>query len=142
MDTLTTTISINRPVEIIFSWLTDFSNHMQWQPNLVEAEVTSPGPLDVGATYRYVTEVMGRRFPSTGEITAYELNRIWGQKSFGGPAPVETIYQFEPDKSCTTITVTMKASTGGFPNAGGFVKQQLIKSLDEQNARLKQILES
>jgi uncharacterized protein YndB with AHSA1/START domain len=142
METLTTAITINRPVEEIYSWLTDFANHRQWQPNLVEAEITSPGPLGVGATYRYVSEVMGRRFPSTGEITAYEPNRVWGQKSHGGPAPVETIYQFEPGQSSTKIIVTMKATIGSFPSAGSFVKQQLKNSLDEQNTRLKQIMES
>ncbi len=142
MDTLTSTITINRPVEEIFNWLTNFANHTQWQPNLVEAVGTSPGPVGVGTTYRYVADVMGRKFPSTGEVTAYEPNRVWGQKSHGGPAPVETTYQFEAAGSNTKITVTMKATMGGFPGAGGFVKQQLKKSLDEQNARLKQILES
>ena len=142
MEAMITAITINRPVEEIFSWLTEFANHPQWQPNLVEAQVTSPGPLRVGATYRYVSEVMGRRFPSTGEVTAYEPDRIWGQRSHDGPVPVETIYQFEPDQSSTKITVTLKADIGSFPNGGGFVKGQLIKNLDEQNARLKQILES
>jgi uncharacterized protein YndB with AHSA1/START domain len=141
MDTLTTTITINCPVDEIFNWLTDFANHKQWQPNLVEAEVTSPGPLGVGATYRYVSEVMGRRFPSTGEVTAYEPNRVWGQKSHDGPAPVETIYQFEPGESSTKLTVTMITVMGGFPSAGSFVKGQLKKSLEEQNERLKQIME-
>jgi hypothetical protein len=142
MDTLTTVITINCPVETIFNWFTNFNNHLQWQPNLVEAEITSPGPLGIGATYRYVSEAMGRSFPSTGEITAYELNRVWGQKSHAGPAPVETIYEFQPDQDSTKITVTMKVSMGIFPNAGNFVKQQLLKSVKEQNERLKQILES
>ena len=142
MDTLTTTITIKRPAEEIFGWLTNFSNHTQWQPNLVEAVGTSPGPVGVGTTYRYVAEVMGRKFPSTGEVTAYEPNRIWGQKGHGGPVPVEMIYQFEAAGSNTKITVTMNAPMGGYPGTGGFVKQQLKKSLDEQNVRLKQILES
>jgi uncharacterized membrane protein len=142
MDTLTTAITINRPAEEIFGWLSDFANHIQWQPNLVEAQVTSPGPLGVGARYRYVSEVMGRRYPSTGEITAYEPNHIWAQRSLDGPAPVEIIYKFEPGQRSTKISVTIKTPTGGFPNAGDYVKRQLMKSLEEQNARLKQILES
>ena len=142
METLTTSIIIDRPVEDAFSWITNFANHTEWQPNLIEAVGTSPGPVGIGATYRYVAEVMGRKFPSSGEVTAYEPNRLWGQKSHGGPAPVETIYQFEPTGNRTKITVTIKATNGGFPGAGSFVKQQLKKSLDEQNTRLKQILES
>lgn len=141
MDSLTTTITIKRPAEEIYRWLTDFSNHKQIMPNLVEAEVTSSGPIGVGTTYRYVTEVMGCRFPSTGEVTACEPNRLLGQKNHNGPAPVETIYQFQPDQNTTEIIVTMKSAIGSFPKAGGFVKQQLKKSLEEQNARLKQILE-
>ena len=141
MEALTSTITINRPVEEVFNWLTDFSNHTQWQLNLVEAIVTSSGPVRLGSTYRYVAEVMGRKFPSTGEVTAYETNRVWGQKSHDGPAPVETIYQFESAGSNTQITVILKAVIGSFPGAGGFVRRQLKNSLDEQNARLKQILE-
>ena len=45
-------------------------------------------------------------------------------------------------QSGTKITVTMTASAGSFPNVGSFVKEQLIKSLEEQNARLKEILEN
>jgi len=141
LETITSTITINRPVKDIFNWLIDFANHVQWQPNLIEAVVTSSGPVGLGSTYRYVTEVLGNKFPLTGEVTAYELNRIWGQKSHGGSAPVETVYQFESEGNNTQITVTMSAAIGSLPSAGGFVKQQLKRSLDEQNARLKQILE-
>ena len=141
LDTITSIILINRPVEEVFAWLIDFANHTQWQPNLIEAAITSSAPVRLGSTYRYVTEVMGHKFPSTGEVMAYESNRVWGQKSHDGSAPVETIYQFESAGSNTQITVTMKAANGSFPGAGGFVRQQLKKSLDEQNARLKKILE-
>lgn len=142
MDNMTTAIIINRPVEVIFSWLTDFRNHMQWQPNLVEAEITSPEPFGIGTTYRYVSKVMGCRFASSGEITAYEPNRVWGQKSHDGSAPVETIYELKPCQNGTKVIVTIKPSISGFPIAGSFVREQLIKSIEEQNIRLKQILES
>jgi hypothetical protein len=69
------------------------------------------------------------------------LNKKWSVKTTGVPRPVETVYAFDGTGNTTNLTITMELS-GGYPAAAeAMIKQQMQKSLDEQGARIKQIVE-
>lgn len=142
MTIVSSSTTINAPVAKVFKFLTDVANHKQWQPTLLEATVTPAGPIAVGSIYHYVTEVMGNKYPSQIQVSAYELNKKWSFKTTGVPNPVETAYTFEADGKGTKLTIAMDMPANAYPAAAApAIMQQTQKSLDEQCAKLKQTLE-
>jgi uncharacterized protein YndB with AHSA1/START domain len=139
MATLTTTTTINQPVEKVFNYVVDVSNHKAWQASIAEAEVTPAGPVGVGSTYVYTTEVMGQRIKSQMQVSAFEPNRTWAVRTVGVPNSVETVYAFAPVGEATQLTISMEVPAGAYPAAAeGMIKQQMQKSLEEQGARIRQ----
>lgn len=135
-------ITINRPVEEVFDFVTNYQNNSKWQTGVIVAEFTSPGPVSVGSTFRYDADFMGRKMETTGEITAYDPPQIFGWKSTSGPFPMSGSTSFESVEGGTLIT----DSIGGEP--GGFFKiaaPLLAKQLQDQSAKdlekLKKLLE-
>jgi uncharacterized protein YndB with AHSA1/START domain len=74
MATFQNTVTIQRPVEDVFAFLADFENVPRWNKAILRTRKTSPGPVEVGTTYRQV-----RTVPSTSEegfeVTGFEPPR-------------------------------------------------------------------
>ncbi|MGB8645996.1 MAG: SRPBCC family protein [Anaerolineae bacterium] len=141
MATVSSSTTINRPVDQVFAYVIDVQNQKAWQTGIVDAKVTPAGPIGVGSVYHYTSEVMGRRVESQMQVSAFDANKKWSVKTTGVPKPVETVYLFEPAGNATKLTITMELA-GGYPAvAEGMIKQQMVKSLEDQGKRLKQIVE-
>ena len=67
-------ITIERPIEIVWKFMTDFENYPRWHKGMVEAKKTSEGPMGVGTTVEVVAELLGRHKMKL-MITDYEPNR-------------------------------------------------------------------
>jgi uncharacterized protein YndB with AHSA1/START domain len=141
MASASSSITINQPVSKVFSYVTAVENHTAWQPGIQSAQLTPPGPVGVGSVYHYTTEVMGKRYETQIQVSAFEPNKKWATKTVGVPRPVETVYVFEEAGNATHLTISMDL-TGGYPAAAeGMVKAQMQKAFDEQALRIKNILE-
>ncbi len=141
MATVSSNHSINRAVDQVFAYVVAAENQKTWQPGILEAKVTPAGPIAVGSTYHYTTEVMGRRVETQLQVASFEQNKKWSVKTVGVPRPVETVYLFEGAGSATKLTISMELA-GGYPAAAeGMIKQQMQKSLDDQGRRIKQMVE-
>ncbi len=142
MATLSCSVTINQPVEKVFNYVVSVENHKAWQASIVDAKVTPSGPVGVGSTYVYATEVMGRRYESQMQVSAFEQNKKWAVKTTGVPNSVETVYLFEAAGNATKLTISMDVPAGAYPAAAeGMIKQQMQKSLEEQGSRIKQMVE-
>ena len=141
MTILYSSITINQPVEKVFAYITEVENHKAWQPGIAEAKVT-PGPIGVGSIYIYSSEVMGRKYETKMQVSAFEQNRKWAVKTISVPTTVETVYLFEADGAATKLSLSMDVPAGAYPAAAeGAIKAQMQKSLDEQGNRIKQLVE-
>ena len=144
MARIEASVVIYRPVEEVFAFVTDYETHQQWQSGIVEAKVTSDGPLGVGSQYTYVMQMLGRRVETAGEITEHEPPRKHGWKATSAPFPVfQGGFLFEPIEGGTRVTVLAEAEVGGFfklaePLAIRMVRRQLETPL----VNLKDILEA
>ena len=142
MATLASSTVINQPVDKVFAFLTLVENHKAWQPSLQAASVTPPGPIALGSIYHYTTEVMGRKYETQTQVSAYELNKKWATKTIGVPRSTETAYLFEAAGPATKVTISMDVPAGAYPAAAeGAIKAQMQKSLEDMCKTLKQILE-
>jgi uncharacterized protein YndB with AHSA1/START domain len=138
MATLITSTTVNKRVETVFNYVVDVANHKSWQAGISDAQVTPEGPVGVGSTYLYTTEVMGQKYKSQMQVSAFEPNKTWAVKTVGVPTSVETVYAFAPAGDATQLTISMDVPAGAYPAAAeGAIKQQMQKSLEEQAARIK-----
>ena len=141
MLTITASTTINRPVEVVFSYLTDLEKLPQWAAGVLESQQTSPGPRAVGTTYRIVGKVMGRRVPSTYTVTQFEApSKFGGQNS--GLLSFEETYSFEALGGGTRLTQMAQVRPQGiFKLLAPVMSGALQKQLDGDLARMKRLLE-
>ena len=134
---------INRPVEEVFAFVSNPENNPKWSSLSREVTITSAGPIGVGTTYRSVVAFLGRRIEGETEITEYEPNRSFAEKSKSGPFPVENRTTFERVDGGTRVNFTTVAEPGGFfklaePLLVGMLKRQF----EADFANVKDLLES
>ena len=75
MAAFSSSTTIKRPVEDVFAVMSNPAKEHRWSSAVIEAELTSPGPVGVATTARYVGKIFGRPFESEWEITEFEPNR-------------------------------------------------------------------
>ncbi len=63
------TVVVDRPLERVFAYLTDFTHVAQWDPGTEEAQ-RSRGDGGIGTTYEVVSIFAGRRIPLVYTVTA------------------------------------------------------------------------
>lgn len=143
MYTFEKTITINRPQQEVFDYLTDPANDGKWRKTSVSSEWTSDGPVGVGSTQHSVDKFLGRNIESDSEITVWDPPNEYGWKSIGGPIPYELSMKFTPDGEGTQISFGGQAELGGFLKlAEGMAGKQMEKQMDDDFNNLKKVLEA
>jgi uncharacterized protein YndB with AHSA1/START domain len=136
-------VVIDRSIEDVFSFLSDFENEPKWCEEVVETQQTSQGPVGMGSTFTDYVEFMGRTIESTYEILAYERNKSITIETSAGPVPFVATYSFDEDEGVTKLAILAEAEPGGFFRlATPIIRRQLEKQWERNFANLKQLLES
>jgi len=136
-------VVINRPVDEVFTFVTNPENHPQWRSGFLESKQTSEGPMGVGTTEQGVAQQLGRRMEMTAEVTEYEPNKRVKHKVAAGPMSGEQSQTFEPVEGGTRFTLVLEGETGGFFSlAEPIVVRILQRDLEADVANLKDILEA
>jgi carbon monoxide dehydrogenase subunit G len=138
MATVETSISINKPVEQVYAYLTDVQN--QKALNSAITAVETDGPAAVGSHYKVKMSVMGRPFESENEIVTMEPNKVFAVKTLAKPpaSPVTNTYTLEPEGAGTKLHLSMDAVV--MPGTEGMVVPQLRAGLDTALAGIKKAL--
>ena len=104
-------IIIYRPLEDVFSFVTNANNITEWFPWIVESGKISPGSYGIGTleyeiVYRFYFFV---KVKNICEVTNYQPNKII-ERNIKTPAflPWSSIFYFEPVKGGTKLTYTIK----------------------------------
>jgi uncharacterized protein YndB with AHSA1/START domain len=135
-------ITINRPVEEVFAFVTDVENFVRWNEQAGQAEQSSEGPVGLGARYRGTFDFMGRDMRWVSEITEYEPNRKAVQKISMGPTEMTMGWFLEPVQGGTRFTIRSEGPTGGLAKlAGSLMDRTMEKQMEHNLARLKALLE-
>jgi uncharacterized protein YndB with AHSA1/START domain len=74
MTTITQSVTVNRPAEEVWDFISNFENTTRWSRGVLEARQTSDGPLGVGSTLHTVVKAFGRRRTADYLATEYEPN--------------------------------------------------------------------
>jgi carbon monoxide dehydrogenase subunit G len=140
MATVETSISINKPVETVFDFLTNLQN--QKALNSTITDVVFSGKVVVGTKYKIKGTVMGRTFETENEITAIEPNKKFSVKTLAAPpaSDVTNVYTLDKEGSGTKLHLSMDAVI--FPGTENMVVPQLRAGLDTALASMKKLMES
>lgn len=142
MINLNASINIYRPIHQVFEFISTTENDFQWQYGTLESARVSAGAPGVGAFFRSIGHVMGRRLVGTFEITAFEANRSYGYKSLTGPLESETLYTFEMGGGSTRINVQTQVRVADSLQVHERIfEKQLKRQLKENLVLLKGLLE-
>ena len=134
-------VTINRPLEEVFRFMTNHQNALQWQSGLLEARVTND-VVGVGKTWVDVVQFLGRRIEIASELTEFEPLRAVGFKSTSGPIPIEGRYSYEPEGQGTKVTFTLQGEPGGFFKlAEPLVARSTQRQWETNLANLKDLME-
>jgi len=136
-------IVINRPIEDVWTYVSDFEKASVWNPATLEMRLTSEGPLQQGSSYVWVGQWLGRRIESNCEVTAFEPGREFAYKIVSGPFPGAASTILEPAADGTRVTMRSEGEIGGFfklaePVVAAMSKRQIESML----GNLKDILEA
>jgi uncharacterized protein YndB with AHSA1/START domain len=141
MPSATNTVTIHRPVDAVFAYVTDGMNGSKWRSGVLETEHVSGSGL--GAVYRQgVKGPGGRRVAADYKVTAFEPGRRMAFEAIAGPVRPTGEFEFAAVDGGTRVTFSLDAPLSGWKALvmGGAVQ----KTMDaEVNAleRLKSVLE-
>jgi len=142
MITVEKTVHINKPLEEVFAYTSNFDNTTKWQGGVESVEIDGEANT-VGGKYTEVRKFLGKEMKTTLKITAFEKNAKWAAKALNGPVPYEVVSTFESENGGTKVFTRVEAEPSGFFKlAQGAVQSQLDKSLEEDLQRLKEQVEA
>ncbi len=134
-------VLIQKPAKEVFDFVTAEGNYTKFQAGVVE--VIESGPRNtVGSQFTEVRKFMGQEMRTTLEITEFVPNQKWAAKVVKGPVPYNVTVTYEASDGGTKYTTLVEGEpTGFFKIAEGMVAGQLEKSLAEDEAKLKELLD-
>jgi len=136
-------VGIQRSVEDVFAYTSDYRTMPEWRGDVSEAEQLTEGPLAVGTRIRAGVKALGRPIDLVIEVTELEPGVRFGYRPVSGPLRTHNVYTFEPDGGGTLVTLTDEIELRGIfgllePVMGRMVRRQYKASL----GRLKSILDA
>ena len=138
------TVIINRVVDPVFDYVTNFDNLPKWYTNILESVKTSEKPKGIGTTYKGVIKAMGMNMDWTSKVTDFEENtRVDKTINSGSTVIYEKLLFDETDDGNTEFNMIQDYHCGGLLKLISLIlvysmKQQMKKNL----ANLKQIMEA
>ena len=72
MIKITHEITLQDHIDDVFRFIANAENDLKWDPDCLEAEITSEGPIGVGTTGKYVQNVLGTSYFSTLTYDEYD----------------------------------------------------------------------
>jgi carbon monoxide dehydrogenase subunit G len=138
-------VTINRPIEDVFAFVSDPQNWPKWISGASEAKQTSAGSVGIGTTFTQVTHFMGRQFEVKATVTEYEPSSKFAVENDGKPVPYGNTFNLERVGSSTRLHDVLTASgdvSGLFKLAEPLMERVLRRQFEKDHETLKDLLEA
>ena len=134
---------IRRPVEDVFTFVSNYQNSAKWVSGAMNHTKVSAGPIGVGTVIRTTGRAMGLRIEATRTVTAYEPYSKYAFRSEYRRVPLTATFLFEPIQGGTRLTVVVEGEpTGLFKAATPLVLETIRQRFVGDLHRLKTLLET
>ena len=135
-------VQIERPVEEVFSYVSDPENFPSWNSAVRTVQPTSAGEVAIGGTYVMTRDLPSGRAENELQITALERPREFAIRTLSGPTPFLYRYAFSSSEGQTILKLDAEVELPGPAALLGPVARRAVKrGVDENFATLKQALE-
>ena len=135
-------VIINKPVAEVFAYVQNNENSTKWQSGVLSMQMDEGPDNVVGSRYTEVRKFLGKEMRTTMEITAFTENVKWAAKVIKGQVLYEVTMTYAAVPEGTKITTVVEGEPKGFFKlAENMVASTLDKSLEEDQNRLKTLLE-
>jgi uncharacterized protein YndB with AHSA1/START domain len=135
------TVTINRPVEQVFAYVTDGERDRTWRPTVVDVKRESGEGL--GSVYKQgVKGPGGKRVDADYRVTRFEPGASYGFEVTSGPVRPGGRYTFEGTPDGTRLTFELRIRLKGLK---GLMKGAVQKSMDAEVQgidNLKRVMEA
>lgn len=151
MVNVLTEIIINRPKEVVSTFVSDPDNATKWYVNIKSAECLpagqagkTPKPLRVGSLVTFTAHFLGKKLAYTYEFTELIPGEKLVMRTAEGPFPMETTYTWETvNGNMTRMTLRNKGNPTGFSKLFvPFMKMAMKRANQKDLILLKKILEN
>lgn len=134
---------VDRPVQDVFTFLSNPLNLPKWQHMVAGIEQVTPGAPKVGSKYKVSAEMLGRKIDGLMEITTLEPPTKFGFTNQAGPMQVTVTVSLKAVGTGAKIMLNAQGNPGGvFKIAEGVLAGQVKSQMEANLARLKSVLES
>ena len=135
-------VIINKPVAEVFAYVQNNENSTKWQSGVVSMQMDEGPDNVVGSRYTEVRKFLGKEMRTIMEITAFAENVKWAAKVIKGQVLYEVTMTYAAVPEGTKVTTVVEGEPKGFFKlAENLVVSGLEKSLEEDQNRLKTLLE-
>ena len=139
-------IDIERPLDIVFGYLAQVENTPQWYSAVEHADKTTPGPISVGARYRFLRRLPSGTEVNDVEVTEFVPDSLMTLASSSGPTPFTYRYSLSPHGKVTRLRLEGEISGDGLSHGlallAPFAQRFFERGMRANLATLKRRLEN
>jgi carbon monoxide dehydrogenase subunit G len=137
------TVTVDRPLEEVWDFVSDPANNPQWQSGVELSDQSPSGPIKVGTRVHIVRRFMGQKIEVVFEITVFEPNAQFTFKSLSGPLPISGSIAMAATDRGTEVAYHATGEAAGVLGLGETIISGLVnKQLGDDLRALKKLLES
>ncbi len=97
-------ILINQPAELVFDYVADQRNELNYNPQMLRSEMITDGPIGVGTRFRATAQSGRREVEMLIEVTEYQRPRRFGSRTTMSSADIDGGLTFEPVNRATRMS--------------------------------------
>jgi uncharacterized membrane protein len=136
-------ITIDRPIDIVFNFVADGLNNPLWRPSVTDIQRLPDSPSGVGAIFKQgLKGPGGSRIDGDYEIVEFQPDQVIKFQVIAGPARPTGTYRFEAVGNSTRLTFTLHFEPKGLSKFMDPMITATMKSEIAMLANLKAHLEN
>jgi hypothetical protein len=142
MVDVTTSIEIAAPLKTVAAYAMDPEKAPEWYVNIKSAQWKTRKPLSRGSQIAFVAHFLGKNLIYTYEVEELSNTKMV-MRTFDGPFPMETTYEFERiNENLTRMTLRNRGTPSGFSKLfAPFMAAMMKKANNKDLKSIKRILE-
>ena len=123
---------IKAPPEIVFDLLADHTQFPSWDPQFLEASLSTEGPITKGSKGITVGEIRGRRVENEIYYDAYDRPRFVSGGTSSGTVVAKNSVEFTPTETGTQVDFRLQVTLKGMMRLlEVFMKPVIVKQKTE-----------
>jgi uncharacterized protein YndB with AHSA1/START domain len=138
-----TSVRIKRPIEEVFSYVSDPLNFPRWNSAVEAARKTSAAENGMASTFELERQLPTGRTVNQLEVMASQRPQAFAIRTTAGPTPFHYRYRFSAEEGETIVSLDAEVELAGAAALLPPIARRLVKNgVDANFATLKQILET